>query len=169
MLPLTADESICTVYMHCVLSAGQSLLRAYSRSCLLCFSCVPAFCTQKQVSTPQSLRCTSLLSTSCYTARRAEWQMRVSDERPYPAVALFFTGRPGAWQYDCALLCSWGSFPNSCASKVHLTLALSRAGLVQTDAGLSWEIATCDTASPQRPEQSLSALMLFLISIPGRH
>ena len=41
---------------------------------------------------------------------------------------------------------------NSFTSKVQLMLPLSRGGLVQTDAGLSWEITTYDTASQQRPE-----------------
>lgn len=59
MLPLTADETIYKAYMHCMLSPGQSLLWAYSRSCLLCFSRVSVFCTLNQVSAPQSLRCTS--------------------------------------------------------------------------------------------------------------
>lgn len=70
MLPLTADETIYKVYMHCLLSPGQSLLRACSRSCLLCLSCMYAFCTLNQVSTPQSLRCTSLLSRLCFIVGR---------------------------------------------------------------------------------------------------
>lgn len=86
------------------------------------------------------------------SGRSSKSQMRVYDDRLYLAAALHLAGKPGAWQYDSARLCSWEAFSNCLAYKVQLMLPLSRGELAQTDAGLSWEITTHDTASQPRPE-----------------
>ena len=151
---MTADETIYKVYMHCMLSPCQSLLWAYSRYCLLCFSCMSTCHTLNQVSTPQTLRCTSLLSKLCYIVGKAanhKWEFMMGD----CTQLLLYASQANLELGNTTVPCSApeGLFlTNSFTSKVQLMLPLSRGGLVQTDAGLSWEITTYDTASQQRPE-----------------
>lgn len=45
-----------------------------------------------------------------YSGKTSKSQMWVHDERLYPAVALYFAGKSGAWQYDCALALLLGDF-----------------------------------------------------------